>query len=417
MPRRLLVRYFLPLLLLAGLASAAPAPSTPALFAEVGPILNGLSQITGWKVERKVPAELLSRDKFRHYMESGVNKTNPKEVRAEELTLKMFGLVPQNFDLADETVDLYSEQAAAFYDYKKKRLFVLEGTPAGEEQRLALVHELAHALADQHHPLGKYLRQGSPDDDATTARQAVMEGQATWLSWAYLSMRSGGKGEVPKRILDELADSAGADGPNFPVYSSAPLYVRESLIFPYDQGTRFEDNLYHRLGRESFDEVFENPPRSTHEILHPEAYFSGPAPLDPAAPPLSEVMGKKEAKRFKVLTEGSLGEFDFSALLRQYAGKNQDRAVQVASHWRGGFFRLYENKHDKTRHILAYTADWDDPEAAYTYFTLYRRVLEGKWKRMDIADESGSEVSGTGDTGRFVLRLKGTTVQSIEGLR
>ena len=31
----------------------------------------------------------------------------------------MFGFIPQDFDLAKETVDLVSEQAAAFYDYRK----------------------------------------------------------------------------------------------------------------------------------------------------------------------------------------------------------------------------------------------------------------------------------------------------------
>src|SRR5260370_12340886 len=106
-----------------------------------------------------------------------------EELRIEELTLKMFGFVPQDFNLERETVDLVSEQAAAFYDYNKKRLFILDSTAEGTEQRVALAHELAHALADQHHPLGRYLHHGSPDDDAATARQAGMERQATWLTW------------------------------------------------------------------------------------------------------------------------------------------------------------------------------------------------------------------------------------------
>ena len=116
----------------------------------------------------------------------------------------MFGLVPQDFNLARETEDLLGEQAAAFYDYKKKRLYIIDSTPAGEEQQMALVHELAHALADQQHSLGKYLNQGSPDSDESTAREAVMEGQATWLTWAYEAKRAGGKGEVPLQLLDQL---------------------------------------------------------------------------------------------------------------------------------------------------------------------------------------------------------------------
>lgn len=405
------------LVLLAFLVSTAQAQSQPALFQQIDPILQGLSKITGWKVERQVPAEMLSRAKFRHTMEAHMKDTNPKEVRAQEQTLKMFGMVPPDFNLVGEEVDLMSEQAAAFYDYRKKRLFVLDNTPSGQEQQLALAHELAHALADQHHPLGKYMSTGSPDDDAATARQAVMEGQATWLSWAYLSLRSGGKGEVPPALLTELAGAAGATGADYPVLSSAPLYIRESLVFPYNQGTLFEDAVYRKLGRAGFDGVFAHPPLSTQEIIHPEDYFEAKGPSMPPPPDLAPLVGKQAAGQFHVLTEGALGEFDFSALLRQYTSESEGAAAAAASaHLRGASFRLYEHKKEKYP-VLAFVAEWDSPEAARTFLELYRRVLKGKWKKLEIAGESESVISGSGDSGRFEVRVSGSTVQSIEGLR
>ena len=234
------------LALLALLASLAPAQQKPtALFQEVDEMTSSLSQITGWPVKRKVPAKIITKEEFRHQVESRMkgSSTN-KELRAEELTLKMFGFIPQDFDLAKETVDLVSEQAAAFYDYSKKRLFVLDSTSEGAEQRVALVHELAHALADQQHPLGKYLKKDSPDDDGSTAREAVMEGQATWLTWAYVSQRNGGKAEVSKEMIDKLTDNSAPDGGDFPVFAKEPLYLRESLVFPYDEGMKFQDAVY-----------------------------------------------------------------------------------------------------------------------------------------------------------------------------
>jgi hypothetical protein len=343
-------------------------------------------------------------------MQDHMKDSSTKELRAQELTLKMFGFVPQDFNLAGETVDLMSEQAAAFYDYNKKRLFVLDSTPDGDEQRMALVHELAHALADQHHPLGKYMKEGSPDDDAATARQAVMEGQATWLTWAYLSFRSGGPPEVPLGKLDQLANSAGADGP---VYSKAPLYIRESLVFPYNQGIRFLDAVYRKYGRTGFDEVFRHPPASTLQILHPDAYFASTEPTMPMPPSLDAVFGK-DARKFHALTEGALGEFDFSALLRQYLSEQEGAAA--ASHLRGAAFRLYENKAEKYP-VLTFVTDWESPEAAGTFYRLYVKVLKAKWKMMQIASDTASDVTGSGDSGKFQLRLSGNTVQSIEGMR
>ncbi|HEY1754781.1 MAG TPA: hypothetical protein VGG72_05260 [Bryobacteraceae bacterium] len=398
------------LILLVLSASAAVAQPQSKLFEQVGPILDGLSQITGWKVERKVPAEILRQSDFKRQMQEHMKDDSPKEVRAEELTLKMFGLVPPDFKLVDETVDLLSEQAAAFYDYNKKRLFILDSTKDDEEAHLALVHELAHALADQHHNLGKYMREGSPDDDASTARQAVMEGQATWLSWAYLFWSRNGKGEIPENRLDELANSAGADGP---VYSSAPLYIRESLVFPYNRGIVFQDAVFRKLGRAAFDEVFDHPPVSTQQILHPDDYFAKLKPDMTDAPNLDGALGKPAAHQFRTLAEGTLGEFDVSALLRQYTEERAGAAE--ATHFRGGAYRLYENKRDK-HPVLTFVVDWDSPEAAETFLALYRQVLKAKWKRMAVTGQSATEVSGTGDDGKFQVRRMGNAVQSLEGL-
>jgi len=397
------------------IAAGAAFGQSSALFSQIDEMLMSLSAITGWKVQRKVPAETLGRDKFRQFVESSMKKGEAsQEVRAEELALKMFGLVPDDFNLVQQTTDLYSEQAAAFYDYKKKRLFILDTKdPDENEQRMALVHELAHALADQQYPLGKFMHKGPDDDDATTARQAVTEGQATWLSWAYLAQRNGGKAEVPELLIDKLADQTGATGDDFPVFSKAPLYIRESLVFPYTEGLRFQDSVYRERGQAAFDEVFRRPPLSTQQILHAKEYLAGTRPTSPKLAKIEDTAGG-EAHRLRSLLEGNLGEFDISALLRQF--NNQREGSVAASHYRGGSFHLYEHKTAKYP-VLAHVTQWDSPEAAHTFFFLYQKVLRGKWTKLNISSSSETEVEGQGDSGRFVLRLNGDTVQAVEGLR
>ncbi len=382
---------------------------------------HSLSEITGWKVFKKVPAKMLGKDAFRIYVEKRMKETsNPEQLRAEELTLKMFGFIPQDFDLAKETVDLVSEQAAAFYDYNKKRLFIVDSTAEGPEQRIALVHELAHALADQHHPLGKYLRKGSPDDDASTARQAVMEGQATWLTWAYVTKLNGGKAEVPSAMIDQLTKTTSSDSNEFPVFSKAPLYLRESLVFPYNEGLKFEDAVYHKLGRQGFDAVFERAPLSTQQILHPKTYFENTKPVD-VKPPSQEALFGKQKRQFRTLAEGSLGELDFSLLLRQYVPEKE--GVAAASHWRGGAFKLYENKRDKYP-VLNFVSTWDSKQAAQTFFALYQQVMRKKWKKYSADERTmASRISGSGDSGKFRLTIDDGlgsvlwSVECVEGLR
>jgi hypothetical protein len=184
-------------------------------------------------------------------------------------------------------------------------------------------------------------------------------------------------------------------------------------VFPYNQGTLFEDAVYRKLGRAGFDEVFLHPPLSTQEIIHPENYFEEKGPTMPKAPDLAPLLGK-QASHFHVLADGALGEFDFSTLLRQYTSERE--GALAAAHLRGASFRLYEHKQEKYP-ILAFVTEWDSPEAARTFFELYRRVLKGKWKKLEIASESESVISGSGDSGKFEIRFSGSTVQSIEGLR
>ena len=69
--------------------------------------------------------------------------------------------MPQDFDLAKNTVDLLTEQAAAFYDYDRKKLFITESKGDEIARRPVLAHELSHALADQYFNLAKFIAAGA----------------------------------------------------------------------------------------------------------------------------------------------------------------------------------------------------------------------------------------------------------------
>jgi hypothetical protein len=394
----------LPILLVVALLDAA---DPPPFFSEIGTIEAGLSSITGLRFKRPVPYGVLNKDQLRVFIEERIKKAlKPTDLRAEELTLKMLGLIPSDFDLRQNTVDLLTEQAAAFYDYNKKKLFVLEGSSGGIEERTALVHELAHALADQHFHLGKYIQEGARSDDGSTARLAVMEGQATWLMAAYLSKQDGGPPEVPDRMLDLMAESIQSSAREYPVFSKAPLYIRESLVFPYSGGMLFQNAVFRKLGRDSFSEVFTNPPLSTQQIMHPDLYLAHRAPANPAAPRVPD------RHAFRTLAEGNLGEFDYRVLLSQYSTEEQGKAL--ATHLAGSSYVLLEHKREKFP-VLVYASTWDSQESAREYFELYSKVLRGKWKTVEFESEAPSELAGHGDPGYFRTWLDGSTVNHIEG--
>jgi hypothetical protein len=398
-----------------------PAPAQE-LFSNIGHIQEGLSAITGLAFKRDVPYALINKDQLQRYLEQRLRETlKPDDASAEELTLKMLGLVGADFDLRKNTIDLLTEQAAAFYDYDQKKLFVLEGSGGGpgaadspgaagnDEERIALIHELAHALADQHFHLAKYIHEGMRSDDSGTARQAVMEGQATWLMAAYISREGGGKPEVPETILNMMKKSIeGSAAQQYPVFSQAPLYIRESLVFPYADGLAFQDAVFRKLGREAFAEVFVHPPSSSGQILHPDRYLGHGGSVIPVPPSVPE------SRQFRKLADGTLGELDFRVLLSQY--NNAAEGEALAAHLAGGSYELLEHKREKFP-VLGLASTWDSPQSAQRYFEQYRQVMQGKWKKLEITKETPALMEGRGDSGYFRVWVDGVTVNQIEGLK
>lgn len=378
-----------------------------ALCAQIQPIAQQLTIISGMPLKHPVPCDFISKQKIEEFLNKRVKDVaKPEEIRAEELTLKKFGLVPPDFNLARNTVDLLTEQAAAFYDYDKKKLFITDSTPS-ENQEPVLAHEIAHAIADQNYNLAKFIRQGRKSDDGATARMAVMEGQATWLMSELLARKMGQSLKGSPALLAAMSSLTENGAAQYPVFDSAPLYLRLTLVFPYTKGMLFQHAVFEKDGQYGFAAVFLKPPVSTQQIIHPEKYFAGVKPTQPNVPE------PNLGKGYKSLVGGTLGELEHTVMLEQFAGK--ERASQIAPHWRGSTFELRENK--KTgRLVLLYAAEWDGEETARQYFAAYREQLQKKWKTMTVSSEAADLVTGTGDDGRFELRLKGAIVTSVEGL-
>lgn len=398
------MRYSLITILATSLAFAAQEEK-PAIFKEIDELVADLVKITGLKALKKVESDTITKDGLKQFLEERIKEAvKPEDIRAEEIALKKLGLAPADFDLRKMTVDLLTEQAAAFYDYRKKKLFILD-TNATMMQRPILVHELSHALADQHFNLEKFLLNGKSDDSGL-ARMAVMEGQATWLMSEYIMSKMGTSLKKSPDMAEWMNKmSSGSSGGMYPVFDSAPMYLRESLMFPYSKGLLFQNEVIRKLGDPGFSEVFRNPPSSSQQILHPEKYFAKVLPSKPELP-------KVKLKGYTDLVDGNLGEFDHDILLRQHV---DEKTAELATKWRGSQYRVLENK-KTNRHVLLYASEWADAEAAKEMFAAYRKVMKSKWKKFEVATDTASLITGACDDGHFKAERNGTRVLSVEGL-
>jgi hypothetical protein len=386
--------------------AAAPVSASSALptAAEIDSVLHELSSITGFKIRRQLPFALITRDQINHYVKEQIRSSvKPDEIRAEEMTLKKFGFAPANFDLRQTTIDLLTEQAAAFYDYRRRKLFISDWATVNMRDA-ALIHELAHALADQNFSIRKYLGNSSDDSEISMARNAVVEGQASWLM-LEVSARRGGHTLADSATAGELlAPQPDSDDSSYPVFRKAPLYIRRTLMFPYDQGELFQQAVFLHEGQKAFSNVFLTPPVSTAQILHPDRYFNSVAPAYPDLP--------KPARHAKPFVTGTLGELETRILLEQYIGP--ETAEKLGPMLRGSEYRLDEVKPDH-RMTLTYISEWTDEDSASQYFKAYETILGKKWSHVEATADSPQVFSGKSEDGYFHLVRNGVHVLSEEG--
>lgn len=358
------------------------------LFRSVDEILRFASQDSGLPIHHPVKRALVSRDQAMKYIEGRMGSDqDAQRLQRSSLVLKKFGLLPRDFDLQTFLVALLREQVAGYYDPKTKTVNLLDWVDA-DVQRPVLAHELTHALQDQDCNLDRWLKDGPrsekkdsdvQDDEAVAARQAVSEGQAMMVLTDYELEPLG------RTILDApeivAAMKAGVTSGS-PVFESAPLYIKDSLAFPYTYGLDFERTLLQKKGKEgAYAEVLQHPPLNTREVMQPRVYLAGEH-LAPLHPP--KLLGKTLGKSWQKVDVGAVGEFDISVMVEQYAGPNVAR--QLWPQWRGGYYyAAHQKKTPSDRLALLYLSQWAEPEQATKFAAIYAQSLKKKYKQVEAA--------------------------------
>jgi len=359
------------------------------LFQSVDEILKFASQQTALPIHKTVKRKLTSRDEVTAYLEKHMAEDeDAQRLKRSESVLKKFGLLPRDFDLGKFLVALLREQVAGYYDPKTKTVNLLDWVDV-EQQRPVLAHELTHALQDQSFGLEKWMKAGTSDlalkrkdatsedidkDEAQTARQAVVEGQAMAVLIDYILAPTGQSLTTSPQIVAALKQGMLVGTADSVQFRNAPIFLKEILTFPYRYGLDFVGEVLVRNGKDkAYSGVFSNPPRSTRQIMEPGTYLSGEHIEPMHVPELSRLT--KDYEKFDV---GSMGEFDVALLVDQYEGV--DTSKHVYPQWRGGYYYAARPKADPAAPLaLLYVSKWSSPESAAQFAAIYANSLKNRY--------------------------------------
>jgi len=392
------------------------------LFHSVDEILAFDSKRTGLPIKKQVKRRLTSRDEVVGYLTKHMKDEDVKRLQRSELVLKKFGLLPRDFDLEKLLVALLREQVAGYYDPKTKTVNLLDWVPI-EEQEPVMAHELTHALQDQTIGLDKWMKKGEKDlgeikrdptpadienDEIDSAREAVVEGQAETVMLEY-ELAPTGRSITDSPDLVETMESQMADGTDdSTVFKDAPIFLKESLTFPYSYGLKFVVRLLEKGGREkAFAGVLANPPHTTRQIMQPETYMSGEK-IEPMRVPDF----KHDFKNYVKFDIGAMGEFDVAVLIEEYAGKELSK--RLYPEWRGGYYYAARPKQSPNSDPLVnyplgltYVSRWSSAEKAAEFAGIYARSLTKRYKKAAEIKQASPGEAGEGEQERKVELLLG----------
>lgn len=338
--------------------SAAPKTDTHQLVEMTREIQARVEQLRGQRLSRPLKMGVKTKPQITAFIQERLkDEYGPEKVEAEGRMLKLFGLLPDGLDYGGFLTQLLTEQVAGFYDHTRKELHIADWIPTLMQQPV-LAHEIFHAVQDQEWGGGKLIDSKKYTHDAVLAHAALMEGDATLVMLMYAMPAEGNAPpDVSPLAVNMIAASIPLQmsSPEYPVMAGAPDYLKQSLVFPYQQGLLFLSAL--RAAGWSYADLrklYSDPPNTSEQILHPERY--APVRDVPAEVSLAPL------PNFKRTWDGTAGELHYRQVL--LAGLPLDRASDAAAGWDGDFTAL---ETAGARAVVEAALTWDTPGDAAVF--------------------------------------------------
>jgi hypothetical protein len=312
----------------------------------------------------------------------------PAELRGVEAAYRLFGLSPDTLDLRRVLIALLTEQVAGYYDPDSGTLYV-GADLAGVDSfiiRTTVAHELVHALQDQYVNLDSILKL-KRQNDRRLAALSVLEGQAT-LAQTLVMMPEQSVARLPS--FWDSRSVVRRQQAQMPEFAGAPLWLRETLVFPYLGGADFVRwHMTTHPGRLPFGARM---PVSTEQILDPARYAAGDGPA-------RLVFAGDSAD---VVYEDDLGALEIRVLFMQLLADTLEReAPRLAEGWDGDRYRVYDagGEGEGRDHALVWYSVWDDAAARDRFAAGLERAWRARragapgrrWevRRLDLNGEPG----------------------------
>lgn len=294
--------------------------------------------------------------------------------------LRAFGLGSGEIDLFDAFNAVSDSGTLAFYDTVEERVKV-RGSEMTVGLRVTLVHELTHALQQQHFDI-EALYDDELDSSASTALRALIEGDALRIEEAYTSgeLTAEEQAEYDEEYADQLEASEAST-------EDVPPFISASFSVPYLLGQPFVLMLANADGNRAVDDAFESPPDTEEHLFDPASFLAGEE---------GENLDLDLGEDIEVLDDGPFGSPTWYLMLAERIDPKV--AFEAALGWTGDAYATFERDgRSCVRAAFAGDSPADEDEMREALSEWADAMPGGMADAMEIDDHPGLESCDPGE--------------------
>ena len=226
--------------------------------------------------------------------------------------------------------------------------------------------------------------------------------------------------------------------------------LRESLLFPYQEGLNWTRALYKQGGWQEVSQAFTTLPQSTEQVMHPEKYFAHEAPVKVTLPDVTNLLdnaGRSDMRSvpsavadgsgnqrseppavaggrnrvtvtWKRLASDVNGEWGTYLLLDEFL-KSPTESRRAAAGWAGDRYAVYESSNGQVVYVSV--SAWDTENDAREFYEAYGKRTDLRYQLpvamlMPVpANEKSATRTWNTKEGNVTANISGEQIIIIEG--
>jgi hypothetical protein len=230
------------------------------LDAVVSRAMARVEEIRRLEFDKRVPVNVISREQFAANR-TGRDYSTPDRLHQNAKWEAMF-VVNESTDALEVRESNTAATVGGFYSPAREEIVIVsENTTSPKMNEITLAQELFHALQGQ--AFDAYNRSWYPGGtvEEHNAADGLIEGDGNYVDHLY-EQRCEAEWDC---LLPEESERGGAD-------RDVDVGMLSVRLQPYSDGPALVRTLHEEEGWEAVNDLYENPPASTEQVIHPEKY-------------------------------------------------------------------------------------------------------------------------------------------------